>query len=288
MGKIASGLLGALLAVGALLYALSVGVRSMDAWFLQRIPFVLGLEVPRVLFLGLAAVWLMGAAQLIWSGFMERAAIAMLIPQLRSGKTASELLVEFVREFAWADDSYRGVARCIVQRIAYPRIVAAVVRKTGEAVDTVALRYKQVLNVLAERAQLIRQAAATLGVEATDLPSLDFPAARVVTAPAWFSGLHQGDLICSYDGNLVDSVETLQALAARETPGCKVKVGVIRYVQKTFHNPLSGIENDYAWETHTVEIKGGAFQDGVLEDNAVWAASSPSTPTILEQAAANS
>jgi hypothetical protein len=146
-------------------------------------------------------------------------------------------------------------------------------RHTKESGDIVVLYYKLMGDILAKKCTLIRQAARKTGASDQSLPETALPSVRVTkAAPRSMSDLltkvdlsfahnhallSQDDLIYSYNGRLVETVEQLQNETAKTLAKDQVQVGVLRRVKTTNNHPMMGVADKFVWQPLHIDIGGG-------------------------------
>jgi DNA-directed RNA polymerase subunit RPC12/RpoP len=247
---------------------------------LAKIPalWFFGVEIPRIFVLGCAVMWFFGGVKLIADGLGEAIFVRAFVAELRAGKGVDELLAEDVRTASWSNEMCKLAAQAVSSGQPYAAAVRAIARRTCHTIDEVVLTYRLTVDFIAERSALLRRAARKTGAKWT-LDDYAFPAVRVTESQKRSFGdlltkvelsakgnatplLTQGDLIYSYDGQLIWEAEQLERLAAakdsRESAGRGAPT-------REDHEPPSahGRRNEYAWQALTFEVAGGPVHAGI-------------------------
>lgn len=206
--------------------------------------------------------------------------IGKCVKKLRSGASPEQVFEEAVNGTAWANRVCKLSAESILRGKSYSKTIPALVKVSGESLDSVVLQYKLVVDALLKRSRQIQQASAQVGISAAGLPSLSFPCV-LVTEPQKRTMydrltkvdlaatnnatalLNTGDLIYSYNGEMVNSIECLQGLVAAGDQAKNAKVGVLRLIRTSNPHPLTGMAAEHSWQALQFEIPGGTVEAGL-------------------------
>ncbi len=277
MGRIVVGVVATLGAVFYFLYGLGYPSNSHEPWLFAKIPAVwafgfLGLAIPRVFILGIAVLWFGGALQLIGKSVSDAMTVRTFATALKSGKEAAQVLQEVVQS-SLVNEARKLAAQAVIRGEPYATSIMDISHHTGKSIDEVVLNYKLAVDHLLSQTALIRQAAVQVGKHIT-LPDFSFPAVLVTKSQPRgvaelftkvdFSStgnttplLTEGDLIYSYDGELLWQADQLDQLASAGTGREKVPVGVLRHVRTTNFHPIMAMPDEYVWQTFRFDISGG-------------------------------
>jgi hypothetical protein len=130
MGKILSGIVSVVLALGWLAYALVCESKGGDVWLLAKIPalWFYGVEIPRIFVLVFAVAWIGGGITLLADAVGNASSVRTYTRKLRAGKTADQILTEDVEQISWPNEITKLVTRHIARGDPYAASVKAVMR----------------------------------------------------------------------------------------------------------------------------------------------------------------
>lgn len=74
--------------------------------------------------------------------------------------------------------------------------------------------------------------------------------------------LTEGDLIYSYDGELIWEAAQLDRLAGASGARGRVRIAVLRQIKTTSNHPITGVADEYAWQSMQFKIAGGPIGAG--------------------------